>query len=499
MSVNPVKISVFIFCILAGLLGLTLLAGDNGFEIGQTQIRYPSFNAFFGSDVKSDTLVIDSAEIKLGILEKVILEDSLRILRQCDTCGSIGLSNSPKGFALNATDSQVVRRIELPPSNATLLHSFFKKLESISSKKSTIRILHYGDSQIEGDRITAYMRQRLQNIFGGNGPGFIPVKPVYEQVSAKVENADNWSRYAVFDPSKAKQANRKFGLFQSYSRFTPQQIDSLADNTIKHSSWVTIGKHKMATGNARNFKKMTLHYGNLLNSLLMEVKVGDSLLVSDTLIADGGYHSYPITFKKTPVDIKYTFTGTSSADFYGFTLDGGYGLGVDNVAMRGAIGTHFTSTDFKLNAEMAKALNVQMVIMQFGGNTVPYLKNEKQIVSYVDDLRSQIKMIRRLNPDMTILFIGPADMSTRINGEFQTFPLLENLIDAIRQMCLTNDIPYWDTYQAMGGRNSMIKWSERGMVAKDYVHFSPRGTKLISEAFVRALLWEYNQYKTVVQ
>lgn len=499
MSVNPVKIAIFVIAVLAGLLGLTLIAGDQGFQFGSVRIKYPTLDKFLLHLPPTDTTSFDSIENKLAILKSEVKEDSLRILRQCDTCGVPGLSHSPKGFALSPADSQIVQRIELPPSNSNYLHSFFKKLESIASKKASIRIIHYGDSQIEGDRITAYLRQRLQSMFGGNGPGFLPVKPVYEQVSATITNSDNWDRYAVFDPAKAKQENRKFGLFQSYSRFTPQTSDSITHNSELHSAWVTVGTHKLASRNAKNFKKVVLHYGNLHTRLVMEVHEGDSLIVSDTLISDGEYHAYTVTFDKTPQEVKYTFTGVSSPDFYGFTLEGGYGLGVDNVAMRGAIGTHFTSTDFQLNARMAKALNVQLVILQYGGNTVPYLKSEKQIANYIKDMGAQIRMLRRLNPDMSIIFVGPADMATRIDGEFQTFPLLEKLIEELRIMCNSHEIPYWDTYQAMGGKNSILTWSEHGLVAKDYVHFSPRGTKIIAEALVRALLWEYNDYKQHAQ
>jgi hypothetical protein len=39
----------------------------------------------------------------------------------------------------------------------------------------------------------------------------------------------------------------------------------------------------------------------------------------------------------------------------------------------------------------------------------------------------------------------------------------------------------------MGGENSMISWVKQGMAASDYVHFSPKGTKLISEVFYQCL------------
>ena len=45
-------------------------------------------------------------------------------------------------------------------------------LENAKSQK--IRIIHYGDSQIEGDRMSNYLRTVLQKKFGGYGVGLIP-------------------------------------------------------------------------------------------------------------------------------------------------------------------------------------------------------------------------------------------------------------------------------------------------------------------------------------
>ena len=33
--------------------------------------------------------------------------------------------------------------------------------------------MYYGDSQIEGDRITSYLRQTLRKEYGGTGPGLV--------------------------------------------------------------------------------------------------------------------------------------------------------------------------------------------------------------------------------------------------------------------------------------------------------------------------------------
>ena len=40
------------------------------------------------------------------------------------------------------------------------LHAFFKALQAAAGDREKISILHYGDSQIEGDRMTSYIREK---------------------------------------------------------------------------------------------------------------------------------------------------------------------------------------------------------------------------------------------------------------------------------------------------------------------------------------------------
>ncbi|MFT6964701.1 MAG: hypothetical protein ACJAWV_004443, partial [Flammeovirgaceae bacterium] len=65
------------------------------------------------------------------------------------------------------------RFLQFPKGKETILDDFFHSLQN-EIDTSLIRIVHYGDSQIEGDRITEYLRNRLQKRFGGCGVGMIP-------------------------------------------------------------------------------------------------------------------------------------------------------------------------------------------------------------------------------------------------------------------------------------------------------------------------------------
>ena len=60
-------------------------------------------------------------------------------------------------------------RIYMPGDNIDYLDPFFDALEA--ARERPVRIMHYGDSQLEGDRISSVLREAFQERFGGSGAG----------------------------------------------------------------------------------------------------------------------------------------------------------------------------------------------------------------------------------------------------------------------------------------------------------------------------------------
>ncbi|MFN3316157.1 MAG: hypothetical protein ACK40K_05045, partial [Raineya sp.] len=53
-------------------------------------------------------------------------------------------------------------QIQYPDGNTQALHLFFRSLQNLENQENQLyRVLHYGDSQLEGDRITATLRKNL--------------------------------------------------------------------------------------------------------------------------------------------------------------------------------------------------------------------------------------------------------------------------------------------------------------------------------------------------
>jgi hypothetical protein len=56
-------------------------------------------------------------------------------------------------------------------------------------------------------------------------------------------------------------------------------------------------------------------------------------------------------------------------------------------------------------------------------------------------------------------------------------------------------------YAAMGGAQSMPTWvaADPPLAVQDYIHFSPRGARIVAELFYNALYDSYYKYRAAIK
>jgi lysophospholipase L1-like esterase len=66
-----------------------------------------------------------------------------------------------------------------------------------------------------------------------------------------------------------------------------------------------------------------------------------------------------------------------------------------------------------------------------------------------------------------------------------------------RQIAQKTGIAFWDMFEAMGGENSMVKFSEGKppLAAKDYTHLNFKGGRILAGRLVKSLLFEKEKYE----
>ncbi|HRO77040.1 MAG TPA: lipase, partial [Crocinitomicaceae bacterium] len=243
----------------------------------------------------------------------------------------------------------------------------------------------------------------------------------------------------------------------------------------------------------KTYNNVYLHYTDATTKCGFKVYQNGNLIVTDSLKADGKYHVYPLNFPNHAGKLRLEFEAKVSPNILGFSLEGDVGVQVDNIAMRGSSGTFFGKIDQGLAKRIYTEQNVELFIMQFGGNSMPYIKDSSTARKSAEYFKGQLYTIKKLCPNASIIVIGPSDMSTLIEGEYTTYPILPYFVECLRRS--TKDVggAYFDMYEAMGGKDAMVAWVESGLAAKDYIHFSNKGASIAAQKFYDALMTAYTK------
>lgn len=473
-------------------------------------IKFPSIRQLFSQkkeskkDISSILALSDSVEVtmkndSLELTNTIDINSAQDSLLANATSDSLGKVIKQKIASLQIpnntvrdTSNHLITTIQYKNGNKSALNSFFQALNNIHKEPKSIRILHYGDSQIEGDRFSSFLRLKLQHLFGGEGPGLISFMPVAPSVSNKISWSDSWSRYPVFSGKDKRVKHSNFGAMAHFTRFN--NYSTITDTTAVKSAWIKIVTSKNGGGKVTDFKKMKLFYGGAQTKTEVELYENGTLNNSDSLVKGGSFNIKEFNLTQPALLHELKFKGKDSPDFYGISLEGEKGVMLDNFGLRGSSGTFFNQINFSQLKNFYDYLNTKLIILQFGGNAIPAIKSKQEADNYGSYLKYQILIVKKLAPQASILVIGPADMSVKEGAEYVTHPQLENTRDAIKKAAFDTDCAFFDMYNCMGGKNSMVTWVEQGIAAKDYIHFSSEGARKIAVLLYSSLMSDFKEY-----
>ncbi len=503
------KHSVLFALLLFSLLAvLSVFFPEKGWKAGEyVQFNFPTLQSVFGVnsnktditdvlksiDAIDTNFVIETRPEETAVLDSSIIAKPIPDTTKEEVAEAKSDDQNQFEFIEAPKDEQPkTLNTTIQSRNRKALYAFFNALSKVKTEPSTLRVLHYGDSQIEGDRMTDYLRLKLQAQFGGEGPGLVSFMPVSRSVINRIDYGKNWERYGAYTVRDKRVKHNNFGVLAGFCRF--QGLENTTKSFSVSTGSIEIVTTPLGGGNALNFKKIKLFYGGSKYKTWSEFYEGPVLMKADSLEAGGNFRVKEFKIVSGANKHSFKFKGLDSPDFYAFSLEGNSGVMVDNIALRGSSGTFFQH----MNSEQLKLfydyLNVKLIILQFGGNAVPSLLDQSMAVNYGNYVRYQIKLVKKAAPEASILFIGPSDMNIKQGTDYITYPLLETVRDEIKKAVLESGCAFFDLYDCMGGKNSMAAWVEQNLAATDYTHFSPQGARKMATMLYAALIEEYNAY-----
>lgn len=456
---KPGKITLFFACVIVALAFICAIFPSDGITVGKHSYYLPTIHDLAEANLSSEKTILDSLAA-----EAMKVDDSISGIQ-------------------TVSDSSDIR-FWLPDS--LFFDSFWEAAEGAASEGRIVRILHYGDSQIEMDRMTSQLRLYMQETFGGGGPGMIPFRTIIPTLAVSQSASGALTHLSSFGDSTVTRSRGNYGpMMQSF------RLGGEATVRIKAATHASVAERVKAFSNIRlvynnrsGVLKGTLtdrgHRGRAKDVLPLQQATGE------------GVGSMVWALDSATTSLSLSTHG--AADLYCITIDNGPGVAVDNIPMRGCSGQQFTTVKEEYLTGAYAQLDVGLIILQFGGNSVPYLKTGKSISTYCRSLGKQIDYLHRCCPGAKILFVGPSDMSTRHKGVLQSYPMLPVLIDSLVVTANSHGAAYWSIYHAMGGWNSMVQWNKEGLAGSDYIHFSQRGADIMGQKLAQAFADNYHLF-----
>ena len=354
--------------------------------------------------------------------------------------------------------------------------------------------MHYGDSQMESDRITGYMRNKLQSRFGGSGPGMLAAIPICPTPIAMYHYSDNWERFKGFGYRDKRVKHKDYGPMICFGKVTSEFIKDTVSGDSTFEAELVLKKQLYTNKKIKDWRNFKMIYNHAEEPFLFELYEDTTRVFIDYLFSKGvNTFSWKINNRNLK-QLKIKISGKKSPEILSYSLEGEKGVWMDNISLRGSSGSIFRSVSRNSLTEFYKDNYIPLVIMQFGGNNMPYMKTKKECEKYGRDMKNNLEYIKSLIPTAQIIMIGPSDMSMKKTTKWETYPLLKANRDALKKASFEAGCIYWDLYEAMGGENSMPLWVEKNLAASDYIHFTNKGAQKAASWFYDALMHDYEEY-----
>lgn len=358
-------------------------------------------------------------------------------------------------------------------TNSIVLQSFVTKLlqQSSSTQKRKIRIAYLGDSMIEGDLISQTLRKLLQQKFGGNGVGYVPITSLvsYFRQSLKHSFSPNWIE------TNFKNKITSAPLFLSGRVYNSKGYNwvEYEDKTISYPIKSSFNKYLITGYKPTNAQILV----NKAYAAIPSNKPINKLLVDNSI--------------QPKIKIE---TSDTQLPFYGVSFESSEGIILDNLSFRGLAGFEYNAIDTGFLKAINETLEYDLIILQFGVNVLN-LPTNNQFGWYQKNMINTITRLKYCFPNADFLLIGAADKAFKYKTGYSTAIGMDSLISAQQKIAFDTEIAFYNTYTNMGGFNSIIKWANQNpsLAAKDYTHLSFKGADVLGKSIYDAILLEFNK------
>jgi lysophospholipase L1-like esterase len=356
--------------------------------------------------------------------------------------------------------------------NPKALSGFFLALADASSGRriEPVRIMHFGDSHVAADVLTAEIRVDLQSQFGDGGAGYVvPRNPMSTRRRGLVTGAtQGWQIEGI---GGRLEVDRIYG---------PGGI-SLATSDPNEKIWLETSSNHFE-----------VYYVRQPGGGTVDITIdGATILDAPLSLASGRVTTECITFD-SPEDsihrIEIRTLAPGKTRILGIVAERIVpGVSYDVLGVNGArISRLLTWNSVAFAANLAQR-KPDLIILAYGTNEITDASWTP--ASYRRLLKTVINELRQATPQASILLFAPPDRADLPQASAR----MPAMIEVQRRAAFESGAAFWSAYDAMGGAGSMNSWVVRGLGQGDRVHLTRQGYAQLADSFFHDLMRAYSQ------
>jgi lysophospholipase L1-like esterase len=376
-----------------------------------------------------------------------------------------------------------IRQGKLVPLDPLPLSSFFSALTQLEeSGDQHVRILHWGDSHIAADFITAAIRHTLKDRFGDGGRGFVFLgKPwrSYQPQDVVIDAGGEWIAERIMLSKDPATLDGRYGL------------GGVSVEARDRGAWATVGTSPGTQYSAE---------ASLVDIFFLRQPGGGSFAVEvdgERRAAAGssgrlGSGFVSVNFDQGKHEVAVRTNGDGPVRLFGAALESETaGIVYDTLGVNGAFFSTPLRWDATLLEEQVARRDPQLIIANYGANEA-----DSRSLTRTDYARTIRKTMARLtagSPEASCLIMAPPDrvVDGDLSGNETTF---DWLIAVQEEVAAEIGCSFLNSRDLMGGKGGHRKWQELGWAQPDGIHLTVTGYRVLGELIARRLIASYEEH-----
>ncbi len=366
------------------------------------------------------------------------------------------------------------------------LRRVFEQLACLEDRRGPkiVRLAHYGDSIVAGDRVSSAARQVLQARFGDGGHGYLllrsPTK-YYHRQGVRVWRNKYW-RLASFLYRYLKNGHYGYGGALTWS--------------INPGALLTLRVRKEGKMGGR-VSRVRLYYEQRARGGWLELSTGRVKLGRVSTRGMGGRGGMQtIAFPETSRRLRLVHGGGGVVRLYGLSLErNGPGVVFDGLGMVSTSFGNLLKLPTRHWHRQLRQRRVSLVIFQYGANSSDIRKLTEQW--YRRRVKKVLNRLGQARPRISCLVVGPVDRGYSWYRSKKSRPIMRRISQWQRAAALANGCAFWDSLATQGGDGAAKRWfrAKPSLMWHDLTHLTPDGAALMGRLLAQGLLRAYDRFR----